>query len=109
MADALLREQRDDGTFLGSVDRDPLTTAAAAAGLAAVLREQSVPDPRLSDALEHALASLSAIQDDEALFRHSDDRTEQDRALTQCVRAPAAGPAATVPRDHPFCRADDLV
>lgn len=82
MTEALLRQQQADGTFPGSVDRDPLTTAAAVAGLAAVLREQSIPDARLSDALEQALAALAAMQDAQGLFRHSDDRTQQDRALT---------------------------
>jgi hypothetical protein len=85
MIDALLESQLSDGSFPGQVDHDPLTTAAAAAGLAATLREQkpgSNPDPRTAQALEHALASLAGMQDAEGLFRHSDDRTEQDRALT---------------------------
>lgn len=87
MIDSLLDTQLPDGSFPGQVDHDPLTTAAAAAGLAATLREQrpapgSTPDPRSTQALENALASLAGMQDAEGLFRHSDDRTEQDRALT---------------------------
>ena len=83
MADALTESQLPNGAFEGSVDQDPLTTAAAAAGLAALLREQpEAPDNPQFEVLERALNALSAMQDDEGLFRHSDDRTEQDRALS---------------------------
>ena len=39
MTAALLEGQLEDGSFVGNSDRDPLATAAALAGLAAVLRE----------------------------------------------------------------------
>lgn len=83
MTDTLIQDQLPDGAFPGTVDHDPLTTAAATAGLAAILREQqAVPDQALEDALDRALAALTTMQDAEGLFRHSDDRTEEDRALT---------------------------
>ncbi len=83
MVDTLIQSQLPDGTFAGCVDRDPLTTAAAAAGLAASLREhQADMQSPSAEALDRAFVGLSAMQDDEGLFRHSDDRTEQDRALT---------------------------
>jgi len=101
MADALLAAQSPDGSFQGTCDRDPLATATAAAGLAAVLREAPVgrgfatnrglaggleqDDPRasrLADALDRALASLAAMQMEDGLFCHGDDRTLEDRALT---------------------------
>jgi hypothetical protein len=87
----LLEKQHPNGVFPGTCERDPLITAAAAAGLAAVLREHtgktglSTPSPQqphLADALDRALASLSAMQSEDGLFSHADDRTEQDRALT---------------------------
>ncbi len=85
MTQALLSQQHADGSFQGDCDRDPLATAAAAAAIAAVIREspaQAQPDTALPDALDRALASLASMQDDAGLFRHEDDRTEQDRALT---------------------------
>ncbi len=83
MTDTLIQDQQPDGAFPGTVDHDPLTTAAAAAGLAAILREQqTVPDQGLTDALDRALIALTTMQDAEGLFHHSDDRTEEDRALT---------------------------
>lgn len=83
MTDSLIRDQLPEGAFPGTVDNDPLATAAAAAGLAAVLREQqTMPDQALTDALDRALIALTTMQDAEGLFRHSDDRTEEDRALT---------------------------
>ncbi len=83
MAKTLLIAQQPDGAFPGSSDLDPLTTASATAGLAAVLREQTAtPDSQLEDALDLAMSALAAMQDAEGLFIHSDDRTEEDRALT---------------------------
>ncbi len=86
MTAALLDGQGPDGSFQGTCDRDPLATATAVGGLAAVLREhhgrntQSCPD--LGDALDRALASLCAMQMEDGLFCHGDDRTIEDRALT---------------------------
>ncbi len=101
MADALMAAQSPDGAFQGTCDRDPLATATAAAGLAAVLRESpgnqgfaagrglsgglEQGDPRISrlaDALDRALASLATMQMEDGLFCHGDDRTLEDRALT---------------------------
>lgn len=83
MTHRLLQTQQPNGAFPGSTDMDPLATAAAAAGLAAVIRERAAdPDPTLQDALDRAVAALSAMQDAEGLIIHPDDRTEQDRALT---------------------------
>ena len=83
MTNSLIQNQLPDGAFPGTVDNDPLTTAAATTGLAAILREQqAVPDQGLTNALDRALIALTAMQDAEGLFRHSDDRTEEDRALT---------------------------
>lgn len=84
MTDSLLEGQLPDGSFQGTCGRDPLATATAAAGLAAALREHAhagQPAP-LADALDRTLASLSAMQMQDSLFCHGDDRTEQDRALT---------------------------
>lgn len=106
MTDTLLDAQLPDGSFPGSVDRDPLTTAAAAAGLAATLREQAIPDPRLPQALEQTLAALAAMQDPQALFRHSDDRTEQDRALTSAF---VLFLLARLPGFREACRFADLM
>jgi len=83
MTDALLEQQLPDGAFQGMCDRDPLATAAAAAGLASVIREHGRQQaPHLAHALDRALASLSTMQTQDGLFRHGDDRTEQDRAMT---------------------------
>ncbi len=85
MTAALLDGQLGDGSFTGSSDRDPLATAAAVAGLAAVLREHhgiSDSPPDLTDALDRAIAALSTMQMEDGLFCHSDDRTIEDRALT---------------------------
>ena len=83
MTHRLLLDQQTNGAFPGASEQDPLATAAAAAGLAAALREQSaVADPSLEMALDRALSALSTMQDAEGLFIHSDDRTEEDRALT---------------------------
>lgn len=111
MIDSLLNTQLPDGSFPGQVDHDPLTTAAAAAGLAATLREQrpapgSTPDPRSTQALENALASLAGMQDAEGLFRHSDDRTEQDRALTSAF---VLFLLARLPGFRETCRFADLM
>lgn len=95
MTDSLLDGQLPDGSFQGTCERDPLATATAAAGLAAVLREirgfrggqgdrgqNAQRVSHLVDALDRALASLAAMQMQDGLFCHGDDRTEQDRALT---------------------------
>ncbi len=84
MTDALLDGQLPDGSFQGACDRDPLATAAAAAGLAAVLRDHAhAGQPvHLVDALDRALASLATMQMEDGLFCHGDDRTLEDRALT---------------------------
>lgn len=115
MIDALLETQLPNGSFPGPVDQDPLTTAAAAAGLAAALREQrsaagfapaAVPDPHMTQALDHALAALAGMQDDQGLFRHSDDRTEQDRALTSAF---VLFLLARLPGFRESCRFADLM
>ncbi|MEZ6191253.1 MAG: hypothetical protein R3C45_08175 [Phycisphaerales bacterium] len=115
MIDALLDTQLPDGSFPGQVDHDPLTTAAAAAGLAATLREQrpapgttpgSVPDPHTAQALDHALTALAGMQDGEGLFRHGDDRTEQDRALTSAF---VLFLLARLPGFREACRFADLM
>jgi hypothetical protein len=86
MTDSLIHGQQPDGSFQGTCNRDPLATAAAAAGLAAVLREhhgRNTPcDPSLTDALDRALASLATMQMEDGLLCHGDDRTLEDRALT---------------------------
>ena len=86
MTDALLDGQQPDGSLQSTCDRDPLATATAAAGLSAVLREHHGRDPQrhphLADALDRALASLAAMQMEDGLFCHGDDRTIEDRALT---------------------------
>jgi len=85
MTAALLEGQLEDGSFVGNSDRDPLATAAALAGLAAVLREHhgmGEDRPDLTDALERGLASLHPMQMEDGLFCHGDDRTIEDRALT---------------------------
>lgn len=111
MTDALLDTQLPDGSFTGPVGHDPLTTAAAAAGLAAVLREQrSLPgaatDPRVAQALDHALAALAGMQDAQGLFLHSDDRTKQDRALTSAF---VLFLLARLPGFRETCRFADLM
>lgn len=84
MTAALLDSQLDDGSFESPSQRDPLATAAAVAGIAAVLREHyQASDPiDLTNALDRGLASLQAMQMEDGLFCHSDDRTIEDRALT---------------------------
>lgn len=86
MTDTLLAGQQPDGSFQGTCDRDPLVTAGAVAGLSAVLREYdgqaAVDSPVLADAIDRALASLNAMQMEDGLFCHGDDRTIEDRALT---------------------------
>lgn len=73
----LLEAQDADGSYAG----DPLATAAAVAALAAVRQDHQVDDLALLDAQERALAALSALQDDDGLFRFVDDRSEDQRAL----------------------------
>ncbi len=84
MTAALLDGQLPDGSFQGTCDRDPLATATAVAGLTAVLRDHPLAgrDAGLIDALDRALASLEAMQMEDGLFCHGDDRTIEDRALT---------------------------
>ncbi len=113
MIDALLNAQLPDGSFPGPIDHDPLTTAAAVSGLAAVLREQRAvsaqgpaPDPRMAQALDHAIAALAAAQDAQGLFRYSDDRTEQDRALTSAF---VLFLLARLPEFRESCRFADLM
>ncbi|GAB4198032.1 MAG: hypothetical protein Kow00105_12040 [Phycisphaeraceae bacterium] len=106
MVHELLVSQNPDGSFPGSTDRDPLATAAAAAGLAAVVREQPVPDPELAVALDQALAALASMQDGQALFMHSDDRAIEDRALTSAM---ILFLLARVPRFRETCRFADLM
>lgn len=107
MIGRLLDVQQPDGSFPGPVDHDPLTTAAAAAGLAAAIREQqSLPDPRLTRALDQALSALATMQDAQGLFRYSDDRTEQDRALTSAF---VLFLLARLPGFREACRFADLM
>ena len=62
---------------------DPLATAALAAAIAAVLRDQPQLDaPSLRLAKREAIASLAAAQAEDGLFDASDDRTDADRRLT---------------------------
>jgi hypothetical protein len=86
MTAVLLDGQVADGSFQGTSGRDPLATAAAVAGLTAVLREHHGRDtqdcPELADALDRGLASLGGMQMEDGLFCHGDDRTIEDRALT---------------------------
>jgi len=85
MAHDLLEAQAPTGAFPGLAEQDPLTTAAAASGIASTLGEypDSVdPDDPMAEALDHALHALVGMQGPDGLFIHSDDRTEQDRALT---------------------------
>jgi len=89
---ALLHLQNDDGSF-GCTDTDAagagrhmgdaLATAAAIAGLNALLREHaSAPHPEAAVARERAIAALAATQADDGLFSSSFDRTHDDQALT---------------------------
>ena len=86
----LLHLQRPDGSFpagaaAASGAGDALATAAAVAGLSALLDEPAHRDacgPQAEWALERALAALAAAQDEDGLFVSEDDRTWQDRAQT---------------------------
>lgn len=85
MTATLLDGQLACGSFVSNSDRDPLVAAAAVAGLAAVWREHhgsAEGRPDLTDAMDRAMAALSAMQMEDGLFCHGDDRTLEDRALT---------------------------
>lgn len=85
MTAALLDGQLACGSFVSNSDRDPLVAAAAVAGLAAVWREHhgsAEGQSGLTDAMDRAMAALSAMQMEDGLFCHGDDRTLEDRALT---------------------------
>ena len=79
----LIHLQQPDGSFAGVDERDPVATAAAAAGLATLLAD---PMGRLDDtaavAQERAIAALASMQDGQGLFTSAADRTWQDRAAT---------------------------
>ena len=79
MAQYLCDVQGDDGSF----DRDPLSTAVAAAALMRLLREPPAnAEPAWTDSAQRAFTALAAMQHSDGLFNCTDDRTEQDRALT---------------------------
>ena len=79
MTRLIVTAQHDDG----SIEHDPLATAAAVAALGRVIADQpAVADEAVCIARQHALAALAAMQNETGLFNSPDDRTEQDRALT---------------------------
>lgn len=89
----LLDHQQADGTFLDRAEAsahrreetpDPLTTAAALAGLARLMAEHPgfSYDPPLTGRLEQGFAALGRLQDCDGLFTAPADRSLADRALT---------------------------
>jgi hypothetical protein len=78
MVDLLLAAQASDG----SVDHDPLATAAAAAAFAAMDQQWHTPLPQhAAAARERAVAALAGMQADDSLFHHPADRTTAQRQL----------------------------
>lgn len=88
----LLRAQNPDGYLPDAAGRPScLLTAAFASGLGRALRDHrerlgEMLEP-VTAAFEHALASLSAMQDADALWTGPQDRSERDRLLTSAFIA----------------------
>lgn len=83
MVGVLIHLQRSDGSFAGASERDPIATAAAAAGLGAVVADPMFRgQPLVETALDRAIQALASMQDGQGLFSGPADRTWQDRALT---------------------------
>lgn len=113
MIDLLLAAQAPDG----SVDHDPLATAAAAAAFAAMDQQWQAALPQhTAAAREQAVAALAAMQADDSLFHYSADRTTaQRRLVAAAILWLLAGDtlSATVIRHSDLCtyfeeRLDDL-
>ena len=83
MTSTLLDLQRPDGAFETDGRPDPLATAAAAAGLGRVIRDQPrAAGPEVREAHRRAASAVAEMQSGDGLFDTPLDRCDAGRTLT---------------------------